>query len=101
VRSELAGASAPAFFSGKERIVKISQREARRLKRRVKELEESRRAVMRSWASDFPSGVHICSMTAGRDGLVHTAIRTAQRLGHAVIVTTDGDGKLYFYANKP
>lgn len=76
----------------------ISQREAKRLQKRVDELELAEQGRFKRWGSDYAGGVNICSIDAGRDGPVHVAIKTARLLKHAVVVTADDAGRVYFYA---
>lgn len=78
--------------------MKVSQREARRLIRRVDELERilisQRRTYSQQWA-----GVNISTVVyPSQDDAVPTAIRTARRLGHAVVVVGDETGTLRFMA---
>ncbi len=73
----------------------ISQREAKRLQKRVRELEaqeERRRCV---WSSDWPGGVNIATLDPSGD--LKARIEVARKLFHAVVVTQDG-GLLRFYA---
>lgn len=75
--------------------MKISQREARRLRKRVEELERVLADQRISWARDFPGGTNIGSVdsvsaTAGKVGV-------ARKLAHAVVAVNDGD-KLMLYA---
>ena len=77
---------------------KISQREARRLKRRVDELEKVIKAQRNSWVSDWPGGVHIATVHLGFDAMRESAkIATARKLGHAVVATETGE-KIEFRA---
>lgn len=77
---------------------KISQLEARRLKRRVDELEANERRRNNAWSGDFPGGVHVYTLTIG-DALRQT-IRVSRQLGHAVVVTLSSDGSAQFHACK-
>jgi hypothetical protein len=72
---------------------KISQREARRLRARVAELEQTINAQHRSWVSDWPGGTHICSLSWTAEQITVARISTARRLGHAVVATDADDGK--------
>lgn len=74
----------------------ISQAEARRLKRRVRELEQTQRNQRNVWSKDYPGGTHILTMTVTSD-YVKGAIKTAQRLSHTVVVKCF-NGELLFYA---
>lgn len=73
----------------------ISQREARRLRKRVEELEHRERARRHRWSSDYPGGTNFCTVT-----LCDTAaamVQTAQLLDHAIVARISGD-QLYLYA---
>lgn len=74
---------------------KISQVEARQLRRRVEELETQRDRLFARWTRDYPGGTHIATLTVP-DVTVAT-IGTARKLDHAVICSQDGNA-LYFYA---
>ena len=75
---------------------KISQREARRLKRQVEELMEREESRLSRWTSDWPGGVCLGSMPRERDWL-SGRIEASRMLGHAVVVL-EKDGTLKFYA---
>lgn len=77
--------------------MKISQREARRLRKRVAELEEADRVRRSAWHSDWPGGVHLTGFVAHSD--IVAQVKTARKLGHAVVVTNTGDN-LQLYACK-
>jgi hypothetical protein len=75
----------------------ISQREARRLQKRVDELEQIINDQHRSWSSSYPGGTHIGNITPTcADPKIQIA--TARRLGHAVVVINDSQGALMLYA---
>lgn len=76
--------------------MKISQREARALRRRVRELEEVERQRRMTWSSRYPGGTHFRSLAIA--DAPYVAIATARKLGHAVVVTTDTSNTLHFYA---
>lgn len=80
--------------------MKISQREARRLKKQVAELMGRMDAQRRTWGRDYP-GVHILTMqkTETIDGTDIATLRTARTLGHTLVVTMEGDA-IYFYGVK-
>ncbi len=78
--------------------MKISQREARRLKKRVEKLEEMERDRRKAWVSDWPGGQELCNCKFDPSGIVPNSIRVARRLGHAVIALQDGDGTVRFFA---
>lgn len=78
--------------------MKISQAEAHRLKRRVKELERLFNIQRHAWGEDWPNGVVLGNITTGLE--VFSAVRTARRLGHPVVVTHNSD-TLVFTAIDP
>lgn len=76
----------------------ISQREARQLRKRVNELERREKSRFSRWGSEYVGGTNICAAKFDQDGKIHTAIKTARVLKHAVVVTTDDTGAVYFHA---
>lgn len=74
---------------------RISQREARRLRVRVAHLEDLIKRQYCSWSSDFPGGTNIAQMVPSAETIA--CVKTARRLGHAVVVL-NVDSKLLFYA---
>lgn len=76
----------------------ITQAEARALKRRVAELEDAEERRRTVWVSNYPGGVNIgtCDF-ASSDSPIPTAMKTARRLGHAVVAVDDGH-RIRFYA---
>ncbi len=77
---------------------KITQAEARRLRKRVTELENVASSNARHWASDWVGGSNIAWSSPSETVL--TAIRTARLLGYYVIVLPEGE-KVRYYAVKP
>ena len=77
--------------------MKISQREAARLKRRVLELLEQEGRRRQAWVRDYPGGTHLGTISMERGYLVGR-IEAARMLGHAVVVTEQNDGQLRLYA---
>jgi hypothetical protein len=77
---------------------KISQREARRMRKELQALRKRDEARERSWSSEYPDAIHIASSSPSTD--VVAIIKTARKLGHAVICTAEGDGKIFYYAAK-
>lgn len=75
---------------------RISQREARRLRKEVVQLREIEDKRRRSWSADYPGGVNLVNVVVQPD--VHAIIKTARKLGHAVVVTNYGDNTAQFYA---
>ncbi len=80
-------------------MMRISQREARRLKKRVEELELRDRARARHWSSEYPGGAHIDTLTVA--GVEYVAIKTAWMLGYAVIVKPSRTNEVQVFAVKP
>ncbi len=73
----------------------ISQREARALKRRVRELETRDRSFRQSIGSDYP-GAHIATESLTVETRV--AMRTAAKLGCVCVGRVNHDGALLLYA---
>jgi len=74
----------------------ISQREARRMQKRIELLEREEERRRSNWASDYPGGVNFWSLpNLGADTIA--AINTAQVLGHAIVAKLEG-GRLRLYA---
>lgn len=78
---------------------KISQREARRLRKRVAELEDVIRRQNLRWSSDWPNGVEIASFNDVGE-LVSAEIRTARLLGHAVIALVNTNNVVRLFGVK-
>lgn len=77
----------------------ISQREARRLRKRVTELERRELDRRRVWGQEWFGGVNIATIKyEDADHKIPVSIRTARRLGHAVVVVGDDSGQLRFVA---
>ncbi len=74
----------------------ISQREARRLRKRVDALESADRVRRNRWAATYPGGTHIATMAAVDLPKSLSAVETARNLQHAVVVTTDGNNVLFY-----
>ena len=74
----------------------ISQTEARRLRKRVVELERTLSLQRCSWVREYPGGIHLGTITRVRDWL-NGRIEGARLLKHAVVVV-DEENKLKFYA---
>lgn len=74
----------------------ISQREARSLKRRVRDLEYELSRQRNAWADVWPGGVRIAQIDAG--DTCGEVVRVSRKLGHAVVVTAGSDGRLFLYA---
>lgn len=77
---------------------KISQREARRLRRKVIELSSIIDSQNKRWAEDWPSSTVICRMVPNSDVL--SCVKTARALHHAVVAVAENDGKIAFFASQ-
>ncbi len=77
---------------------RISEREARRLRRRVEELERQEEIRLRRWTSEFPGGVHLVSLQLTPE--CAAAVNTAIKLGHYVVVKTSENTNAYLYASR-
>lgn len=75
----------------------ISQREARKLRKRVAELERHIESQRRAWGADWPDGTNFRTFDASAHGELRAAIKTARMLKHAVVVTLN-DTQILFYA---
>lgn len=67
----------------------ISQREARRLQKRVARLETILKSQRRQYVATYPGGVNIATLDLSGDMRTYGAIRTARLLGHAVVMVSD------------
>lgn len=76
---------------------RISQNEARRMRKELRALQARDVARARAWSAEYPGGVCVASMEANDVAL--TAIRTSRALGCAVVVTSSAsDRRVYFHA---
>ena len=76
----------------------ISQREARRLQKRVRQLEEAFRNQRHSGSQDYFGASTIAAVQWGPDQVVPVAVRTARKLKHVVVVLVDNSGLVRFMA---
>jgi len=76
--------------------VKISQREARCLKKRAQELEQLHAQQRRRWGSEFPGGTELGHIKLPRDWFMGR-IEAARLLGHAIIIT-ESENAIHFFA---
>lgn len=76
----------------------ISQREARRLKKRVEAYESIERRRANAWNMEWPMGVNIGSVKLSADSALVGSIRTSRKLKHAVVVSCNENGEVYFHA---
>jgi hypothetical protein len=77
-------------------MTKISQREARALRKRVNEMETVLDRQRNAWADSWPDGVNIATFAVDRE--INAAIRTARRLNHACVVVLKSDGDIAVFA---
>lgn len=76
----------------------VSQREARRLQKRVRELESQHDALLRGWGAEYP-GTHIDTLTV--NDVEAAILRTAWNLKHPIVLRPSGrdrDREFYVYA---
>ena len=78
--------------------MKISQREARRLRRRVNELEDAERTRRNAYVSTYPGGVHLVTYTFDKD-FYRGQTEAAQKIGCALVAKLQ-DAQLRIYAVK-
>lgn len=80
-------------------MARISQAEARRLRKRVDELENHERQRRDRWSSAWPDGVHLQTIDVHEK--TFEAVRVSLALGHACVLkmgTGSNAGKLMLYA---
>jgi hypothetical protein len=80
---------------------KISQREARRLRRRVEELERNNIRRLSLWHSEYPGGVNVANLDTGDWGKeLRAKLLTTRMLGFAIVAKMDGP-RVMFYGVTP
>jgi hypothetical protein len=85
--------------TGKDAMRKLSQREARRIKKRVGELELRLKQQRDRWSSDWgPDWVNIETLTLTPESFAK--IKTARLLGHAVILLPHNGTQVLVYADR-
>lgn len=72
----------------------ISQREARRLQKRVQQLERDQSTRVHSWRRDYPGGINVCTIRL--DVEATQRLYTAQLLGFALVTKYDSGQALIF-----
>jgi hypothetical protein len=77
--------------------MKISQREARRLKKRVEHLESVLRNQRAVYGQEWPGGVEIGRFTFNNN-YISEVVRTARKLGHAVVAVGNDTETVRFIA---
>ena len=78
--------------------MRISQREARRNRKEVERLKGIIQAQRRTWSQEYTGGTHIGSVTWQPNEQMPVAIRTARKLGHAVVCVGSDSGEIRFVA---
>jgi hypothetical protein len=79
--------------------MKISQREAIRLRKLVHKLEREADALRNRWASDWEAGwVNIATLEFSPES--HAKVKTARLLGHAVILLPEANNMVRVYADR-
>lgn len=77
--------------------MKISQREARKLRQRIEALEREITLQRRVWNQEYVHGVEIARHAFPHD-FVPEAVKVARKLGHAVVCVGDDTDTLRFIA---
>lgn len=67
----------------------ISQREARRLQKRVERLESILSSQRRRYVQTYPGGTNFYTLDLSNNMPAYYAVKTARLLGHAVVVVSD------------
>jgi hypothetical protein len=79
--------------------MRISQREALRLRRRVEALESMLLSQRRAYSQEWPGGVDICRFDfSNSTAAIPEIVRTARKLGHAVVAVGDETDTVRFIA---
>lgn len=76
----------------------ISQRDARRLRKRVNALESAIEKQRQVWSQEYVGGVEIGRAESEAMGCIPVAVRTARQLEHAVVVVGSETGLIRFIA---
>lgn len=76
----------------------ISQREARRNRKELERLREQIRLQRSAWSQDYTGGVEIGRGEWSTEHALPVSIRTARKLGHAVVCIGDDTGRVRFVA---
>ena len=80
--------------------MKISQREAHRLRQRVRQLERERELIYRRWSTDDWPSFKCLGRERATEVLV-AKVFTARTLGHPVVCVQNGTDLVYFAGEKP
>jgi hypothetical protein len=77
---------------------KISQREARQLRKDLQSLVALHVAQANTWASEWPSSTSIGKLQVADDSKMYGRIEAARMLKHAVVAIAEGNGNIRFFA---
>ena len=77
---------------------KISQREARRMQRELRQRDQNESQRRARWITSYPGGTHIDAIVLS--DVERAIVDTAMKLNHAIVAKLDG-GVLNLYAVKP
>lgn len=77
---------------------RISQREARRLQKRVAAYMQQEEQMRRCWSQEYFGATQIASASWEPLQSVPVAVRTARKLNHAVVVIGNDTGEIRFMA---
>ena len=80
----------------------ISQAEARRLRKRVEEMEAREAKLFATWATagHIPGSISLANRQLSTENWMFGRLQTARRLGCALVCTIDDQGNLHYYAVK-
>jgi hypothetical protein len=78
--------------------MKISQREARKLRKRIEELEKQEDKRGNAWSSEWPMGKCLGKVQIQADSFMRGAIHASRLLKHAVVVSENDQGEIWFHA---
>ena len=78
---------------------RISQREARRLKLRVEQMERAQEVRFNRWGQDFPGGVHVRTIATTLEE--RAALKVVEAIGYAIVGRLDENWNLKIFAVKP
>jgi hypothetical protein len=78
--------------------MKISQREARRLRKENAQLKFEMDAQLSKWSSRWPSSTSIGSIQLADDSKMYGRIEASRMLNHAVVLIAEGNGRVACFA---
>ena len=77
---------------------KISQREAMSLRHQVRKFKELINSERRVWGREYIGAIHIATITLDANSATIGALKTAAKLGHAVVAHARDGGEIMIYA---